>query len=284
MCLPVWEIPNSQETHQAAAQWHNCYRGTKIPMKEGLPITLPNQLADLNVGHPKAQWLQDIPTLLRSTTPWHSQPTSFTPTSTLHLWEPCPVTSGHGNCEQMHNTNQENFLLNHPSQAPGWKPGPNERNTNRGTRERQSRRVKALMSVTPVSTPGCQTVSEVHYRWCTETQVNGLLREVSHTTVLQHLIATVPATKRAAMVGSVALLHSLTAHAPQLQLEKWHNTYNFSWQSPGSNRSWRALQSLWNDIIHTWRKSQSTTVIWWKAFLYINLLKHQALRIIFHME
>lgn len=54
----VWEIPKSQEIHQAAAQWHNCYRDTKIPVKE-TPITLPHQLADLNVEHPKAQWLQE---------------------------------------------------------------------------------------------------------------------------------------------------------------------------------------------------------------------------------
>lgn len=135
------------------------------------------------------------------------------------------------------------------------------------------------MSVTPVprSTPGCQTVSEAQCRWFSETQDNGLLREASHPTVLQPLIATVAPTKGAAMLTSVALLHWLTVHTPQLQLEKWHNTYSFSWQSPGSNRSWRALQSLWNDIIHTWGTSQSTTVIWCKAFLYVKILKHQAL-------
>lgn len=142
------------------------------------------------------------------------------------------------------------------------------------------------MAVTPVprSTPGCQTVSEAQYRWFSETQDNGLLREASHPTVLQPLIATVAPTKGAAMLTSVALLHWLTVHTPQLQLEKWHNTYSFSWQSPGSNRSWRALQSLWNDIIHTWGTSLSTTVIWCKAFLYVKILKHQALRIIFHVE
>lgn len=122
----------------------------------------------------KCNKYRNISALLRSTNAWHSKTAVLHPQAHSISEKPCPVTSVLGNCQQLHNTNQDNLLLNHPSQAMvsqlEWEA--KEQNAKRGTRVKSSH-----FSEPSIQIHSSLSVSEAGYRWFPETQDDGLLRD-----------------------------------------------------------------------------------------------------------